>query len=374
MTTAKQVLITGGAGFIGSHIAAELIRRGHRVRILDSLIPQVHGPDQQRPAYLHADAELIIGDVRDRTAVQKALRGVNMVFHMAARVGVGQSMYEIDEYTSVNCHGTAVLLEQLVQRPVEKLIVASSMSIYGEGLYRTADGRIEKPAERTLHQLRAGDWEVRSEKGEALFPVATPESKPPSLSSVYAISKWDQEQMCLVLGRAYSLPTVALRFFNAYGPNQALSNPYTGVMAIFASRLMNNRAPLVNEDGLQQRDFISVHDVARMCRMAMETPLEGQYALNVGSGRVITIRELALRAAEALGKPRIRPEITGKYRSGDIRHCFADISAAQRLLGWQPQVALEEGLTDLAQWLEGQSAPDRVMESRAELAERGLMV
>jgi dTDP-L-rhamnose 4-epimerase len=215
---------------------------------------------------------------------------------------------------------------------------------------------------------------VRSAKGESLFPVATPESKPPSLSSVYALSKWDQEQMCLILGRAYSIPTVALRFFNAYGPYQALSNPYTGVMAIFASRLMNNRAPLVNEDGLQQRDFVSVYDVARICRMAMEAPLEGQHSLNVASGRVITIRELALRAAEALGKPRIRPEITGKYRSGDIRHCFADIAAARELLGWEPQVSLEEGLTDLARWLDGQSAPDRVMESRAELAERGLMV
>jgi dTDP-L-rhamnose 4-epimerase len=371
---AKQILITGGAGFIGSHLTSELLRRGHRVRILDSLIPQVHGPARQRPDYLDSYAELLVGDVRDAAMVKRALKGVEVVYHFAARVGVGQSMYEMAEYTSVNSFGTSVLLQELVQHPVEKLIVASSMSVYGEGLYKTRHGRVGTPIDRSLAQLRAGDWEVRSEQGDSLTPAPTPESKPPSLSSVYALGKFDQEQMCLMIGRAYSIPTIGLRFFNVYGPNQALSNPYTGVLAIFASRLLNGNPPLINEDGLQQRDFVSVYDVARACRLSMEMPIAGQQVFNVGGGQSITILDLAQRAANALGKSGLDPVVTGKYRVGDIRHCFADISRARQVLGYEPQVTLEAGLTDLAGWLDGQTARDRVMESRAELAERGLMV
>lgn len=371
---AKQVLITGGAGFIGSHLAAELLRHGYRVRVFDSLIAQVHGPGQRRPEYLDPQAELVVGDVRDPIALRQALRGVDVVYHFAARVGVGQSMYEIAEYTSVNSHGTAVLMEQLIQRPVERLLVASSMSVYGEGLYKTADGRVGAPAERTLTQLRAGDWEIRSTQGETLFPAATPENKAPSLSSVYALSKYDQEQMAMVVGRAYSIPTVVVRFFNVYGPNQALSNPYTGVLAIFASRLLNGNPPLVNEDGQQQRDFVSVYDVARACRLALEKPEAAYETFNIGGGKAYTILDLAGRAAQALGKEHIRPEITGKYRAGDIRHCFGDISHARRVLGYEPSVTIRKGLSDLAKWLRGQSASDRVMESRAELLQRGLMV
>lgn len=370
----KHVLITGGAGFIGGHLTNELISHGYHVRILDSLIPQVHGPGRKRPAYLHKDAELIVGDVRDAVKVKRALVGVDIVYHFAARVGVGQSMYELDEYTSVNSGGTAVLLEQVIQKKIQRLIVASSMSIYGEGLYRTADGRIETPVDRTRSQLTAADWEVRSASGEKLFPVPTPESKIPSLNSVYAISKWDQEQMCLVIGKAYSIPTVALRFFNIYGPHQALSNPYTGVLAIFASRLLNDSAPLVNEDGLQQRDFVSVYDIARACRLALESPIQGQDVFNVGSGNIYTILELAKRVARALGKQHIEPDITHKCRAGDIRHCFADIGHAREVLGYRPQIQLESGLADLAKWLKDQSADDHVVESRAELAQRGLIV
>ncbi len=370
----KQILITGGAGFIGSHAANELLRAGYRVRALDSLVPQVHGPERRRPGYLSRDVELMVGDVRDPDAVKRALDGVDGVIHLAALVGVGQSMYQIAEYTSVNNLGTAVLFEALNHKRVERILVASSMSIYGEGLYRDADGAIRPPAARTLEQLKMGDWEVKDSEGRRLTPMATPESKPPALASVYALSKFDQEQLCLILSRAYGIPAVALRFFNTYGPNQALSNPYTGVLSNFASRVLNGRPPLIFEDGLQQRDFVSVYDVARAIRMALETPAADGMAINISSGEPMTVKEAAERTVAAIGAGHLRPEITGKYRAGDIRHCFADISLARETLGWSPEVTLEAGLEDLARWLEGQSAIDRGVEARQELAARGLMV
>lgn len=369
----KRVLITGGAGFVGSHLANELLSFGHTVRVLDNLCPQVHGAERKRPAYLNPDVELMVGDVRDPAAVQTALRGMDAVYHFAARVGVGQSMYDIAEYTSVNNVGTAVLLEAVIKSKLERLVVASSMSIYGEGLYRNADGRVYGSVERTIEQLRNHNWEPRGDNGERLIPVGTPESKIPSCNSVYALSKFDQERMCLTVARAYNIPTVALRFFNIYGPYQALSNPYTGVLAIFASRLLNGKAPLVNEDGAQQRDFVSVYDIARACRLAMEAPDAVGGVFNIGSGKPCSILDLGYRAARALGK-NIAPEITGKYRVGDIRHCFADITQTKKVLGYQPRVILEEGLEDLAAWLDGQTSYDRVAESFAELSSRGLMV
>lgn len=369
----SQILITGGAGFIGSHLANELLNAGYRVRALDNLCPQVHGPGQKRPDYLSPEVELQVGDVRDPAAVNQALRGVDAVFHFVAAVGVGQSMYEIAEYTSVNNLGTAVLLEGLLKHKVQRLIVASSMSLYGEGPYMDADGRLVHGAGRSQEQIRTQDWELRDSQGRVLTPVPTPETKAPSLNSIYALNKYDQEQMCLMIGRAYDIPTTALRFFNIFGPYQALSNPYTGVLAIFAARLLNNNAPLINEDGLQKRDFVSVYDVARACRLALETPAAAGEVFNVASGRQYTVLELGQRIAAALGK-NIEPEVTGKYRSGDIRHCFADISRARDILGYAPAIGLEEGLEDLAAWLEGQIACDRVAESRRELAARGLMV
>ncbi|MFL5577007.1 MAG: NAD-dependent epimerase/dehydratase family protein [Gemmatimonadaceae bacterium] len=370
----SKILITGGAGFIGSHLADELLDRGYRVRALDNLSPQVHGRGCTRPAYLREDVELVVGDVRDPEAVRRALRGVDAVYHFAAVVGVGQSMYEVQRYTDVNNVGTAVLLEALARRPVERLVVASSMSIYGEGLFASATGAETAGRERSLEQLRRGDWEVRGDGGEVLSPLPTPESKQPSLSSVYALSKYDQERMCLMLGRAYGIPTVALRFFNAYGTRQALSNPYTGVLAIFASRLLNDRPPLIFEDGLQRRDFVSVYDVAQACRLALEVPAAAGRAFNVGSGNHYTVREIAERVASVLGKEDIAPEVTGKYRVGDIRHCFSDVALARDVLGYRPRVGLDEGLAELAGWLEGQVAHDRVAEMRDELAARGLTV
>ncbi|HLH18226.1 MAG TPA: NAD-dependent epimerase/dehydratase family protein [Bryobacteraceae bacterium] len=370
----KNILITGGAGFIGAHAANELLAHGYAVRALDSLVPQVHGPERRRPEYLSPEVELLIGDIRDAEVLARALHGIDAVIHLVALVGVGQSMYRIGEYTAVNNLGTAALWEALSTHPVECVVVASSMSIYGEGLYRDAQGRIREARPRPLEQLKRGDWEVYDEEGRRLTPVATPEEKRPALASVYALSKFDQERMCLMLGGAYGIPAVALRFFNTYGPYQALSNPYTGVLSNFASRVLNGNPPLIYEDGLQMRDFVSVYDVARACRLALETPAAAGCAFNISSGEPMTVREVALRTVRAIGRGDIEPAITGKYRAGDIRHCFADISRAREVLGWTPQVTLERGLEDLACWLEGQTAVDRAVEARAELAARGLMV
>jgi dTDP-L-rhamnose 4-epimerase len=368
----KRVLITGGAGFIGSHLADALLRRGHGVRALDSLAPQVHGADRTRPAYLHRDVELMVGDVRDRAAVDRALDRVDAVYHFASAVGVGQSMYEIEQYTSVNNIGTAVLMEALVKKPVGRLVVASSMSIYGEGLYRDAHGRPVEGAARGWEQLKRGDWSPRGPDGEPLEPLATPEWKRPSLESVYALSKYDQERMCLMLGRAYGIPTCALRFFNVYGPRQALSNPYTGVMAIFAARLLNDRRPLVFEDGKQRRSFVSVHDIVRGCVLALEVDAAVGREFNVSGDQVHSVRELGGIIAAALGKRQLAPDVTGKYRVGDVRHCFADIRAARATLGYEPRVRLSEGIAELVEWLRGQVAHDRVHEMQRNLMERGL--
>ena len=370
----QKVLITGGAGFLGSHVADELLASGCHVRVLDNLDPQVHGPHAKRPDYLDPEVELIVGDVRDRSAVRQAVDGVDAVYHFAAAVGVGQSMYEIAHYTEINNLGTAVLLEALIEQPVERLVVASSMSVYGEGLYRTPTGDVRTVGDRSLEQLRRADWDWRTEDGTPLTPVATPETKTPALASVYALSKFDQERMCLMIGRAYNIPTVALRFFNAYGPRQALSNPYTGVLAIFASRLLNGNAPSIFEDGHQHRDFVSVYDIAQACRLALQSPAAAGEVFNIASGSIYTVREIAQRMARAVGKPHIEPEITGKYRVGDIRHCFADIGKAQRVLGFKPRIALDDGLGELAAWLEGQAAVDRVAQMKAELDKRGLTV
>ena len=361
----EHVLVTGGAGFIGSHLVDELLRAGHQVRVLDSLVEQVHG-DSQRPEYLAADAELIAGDVRNAEVVRGALEGIDSVVHLAARVGVGQSMYEPAEYAGANTAGTGVLLEALLDHPFRKLVVASSMSIYGEGAYEPAPA-----TERTREQLERGDWEPRGANGEQLEPVPTPESKEPALASVYALTKYDQERMCLLYGAAYDVPAVALRFFNVYGPHQALSNPYTGVLAIFASRLLNDHSPVVYEDGGQRRDFVHVADVARACRLALEQAGADGEAINVGSGRSASVLEIAETLARLLGK-KIEPELPGKFRAGDIRHCFAGVTRAREALGFEADVPFEQGLSELAEWLEGQAATDRFEEAAAELDRRGL--
>ena len=371
------VLITGGAGFIASHCAALLLRQGCEVRALDNLDAQIHGAERRPPAYLDRRINLVVGDIRSPRLVRRALAGVDAVIHLAARVGVGQSMYEVADYTDVNSRGTAVLLEAMVERarrrPFARLVVASSMSVYGEGLYRTADGTLVPVVERAARRLKSGLWEPTDADGEPLEPLPTPETKPVSMGSVYALSKYDQERLSLLVGGAYDIPTVALRFFNVYGPHQALSNPYSGVLAIFAARLLNNRSPLVFEDGEQRRDFVYVGDVAEACRLALCSDAAIGHAINIGSGREVTINQVARLLAEALGVA-IEPEVTGECRVGDIRHCFPDISQARSVLGYRPRTTLEEGVGKLVAWLDGRVAIDRVGEALTALASRGLTV
>jgi dTDP-L-rhamnose 4-epimerase len=360
------VLITGGAGFIGSHVADELLRSGYRVRALDSLVEQVHG-GADRPLYLDAEVELVVGDVRDEDAVRAAVGGVDVVLHLAARVGVGQSMYQPAAYVSANTAGTGTLLEGLLDHRIERLVVASSMSVYGEGLYRGAHGEPVLDATRTRAQLEDGRWEP----GRSLTPVPTPEWKTPSLSSIYALTKYDQERLCLIWGEAFGVPTVALRFFNVYGPRQALSNPYTGVLAIFAARLLSGKPPLIYEDGRQRRDFVSVRDVARACRLAVGGASAAGRAVNIGSGRSVSVCEIASLLAHALGTD-IAADVTGKARAGDIRHCFADVALAQDLLGFEPSVGLDAGIGELVHWLADQPVADHFEAAQTELESRGL--
>ncbi len=355
----KQILITGGAGFVGSHLADGLLAAGHNVRILDDLTPQVHpsGP----PDYLSADAELVVGDVRDPNRLKAALEGVDVVYHFAATVGVGQSMYEIARYMSVNTQGTAELLQAILDNktPLQKLVVASSMSIYGEGRYVCSDcGQSAAPPVRSTAQLKSGKWDLPcGHCGGLLKPVPTDEAKPSEINSMYALSKRDQEELCLIYGRTYGLPVTALRFFNIYGTRQALSNPYTGVAAIFAARMLNDQAPLVFEDGEQMRDFVSVHDIVRANLLAMERPQSNDQVINIGCGKPISIRSVAEILARSLGKD-LEPIITNKYRAGDIRHCYADLTRARTLLGYEPQVSYEEGFRELAEWLGSQEATE----------------
>lgn len=367
------MLVTGGAGFIGSHLVAALLKQGHSVQVLDSLVSQVHGTGPIDPP---GGADFVQADVRDRAAVDAALDGVEVVFHQAAEVGVGQSMYDIHRYVDANSNGVAVLLEAIVARrdQIKKLVVASSMSIYGEGSYICPKSCASmKPFVRPLAQLEARDWELKCvDCGANLKPLPTDETKRLEPSSVYAVTKQDHEQLCLVVGRAYDIPTVALRYFNVYGPGQALSNPYTGAMAIFSSRLLNGQPPLIFEDGKQSRDFVNVADIVQANLLAMESDAANFQAINVGTGHASTILEVARHLAEGLGVA-IQPEVVGKFREGDIRHCVADITRARELLGYEPRIALKTGIEELLTWVKEQQAVDGVERATEELAARGLV-
>jgi dTDP-L-rhamnose 4-epimerase len=375
----KKILVTGGAGFIGSHIVDLLLERGHEVTVYDSLEEQVHGRIDGPPEYLNPEARFIRGDVCDRESLAKALQGQEIVYHEAAAVGVGQSMYEIARYTRANSLGGAVLLDLVVNTPsirdtVEKLIVASSMSIYGEGAYRCAAHGVQYPGLRPLEQISRGEWELKCPVcGEDMTPIGTPEEKPLQPTSIYAVSKRDHEEMFLAVGRAYNIPTVAFRYFNVYGPRQALSNPYTGVAAIFSGRLLNGNPPVVYEDGLQSRDFIHVRDIARANLLAAESSGADYNVVNLGSGRNLSILEIAEILSRKLqpGKG-IEPEVVNRFRRGDIRHCYADTRRAEELLGFRAEILFEDGIEDLTDWVSKQQAEDRFEQARLELEKRGL--
>ncbi len=339
----EHVLITGGAGFIGRFVADELLRRGHRVRVLDSLIEQVHGATDGS-TMLNRDAELVRGDVRDKAAVAAALKGVDSVVHLAAEVGVGQSMYEVERYTSTNDVGTAVLFEALIADRKRRVVTASSMSIYGEGLYHDADGAPVEDADRPDLRDGQANWEPLDARRRPLTPVATPEWKRPNLSSIYALNKYVQERTTHIIAAPYGIEGVCLRLFNVYGPGQALSNPYTGVLAIFAARLLNGQPPMIFEDGEQRRDFVHVTDVARGFADALELPAAVGGTFNIGSGQHRSVSEVATELARAMGKNQIAPQIVGKARIGDIRHCFCDATLAAERLGFRARQDFGEGL------------------------------
>jgi len=372
----EKVLVTGGAGFIGSFIVDELARRGHQVRILDNLEPQVHGTGGRAPEYLNADAEFINGDIRDEETLRRALDGVDVLFHKAAMVGVGQSMYQIRRYTDVNTMGAATLLDVIAEgkNSVKKMIVASSMSIYGEGKYECGDCGVIYPRLRPPEQLREGRWDMGCPYcGKTADPMPTDEDKPLYPTSIYAVNKRDHEEMFLAVGVAYKIPTVALRYFNVYGPRQALSNPYTGVCAIFSGRLLNWKSPVIYEDGLQSRDFVHVKDIVQANMLAMEKK-EADYGIfNVGSGKALTILDIARVLAEKVAPDAgIEPEIVNKFREGDIRHCYGDISRIRSSLGYEPTVPFEKGIDELTMWVRAQVAEDGFDEARKELEQRGL--
>jgi dTDP-L-rhamnose 4-epimerase len=366
----ERILVTGGAGFIGCYVIKQLLDRGYEVRVLDSLVEQVHRPGARLNPVLR-QVEFLAGDLRETVAVERALRGVDGVVHLAAEVGVGQSMYAIDRYVTANDAGTAVLLQCLLAQPVKRLVVASSMSVYGEGLYRDIAGNTVENVVRSADHGRG--WDPVDDNGVPLSPVATPEWKRPHLASVYALTKFVQERLTMTVGPAYGMEAVALRLFNVYGPGQALSNPYTGVLAIFASRLLNEQPVAIFEDGNQRRDFVHVDDVARAFVLALEHPMAPGGVFNIGSGRDRTIHEIARLLAHAMDREYLPAEIVGKARTGDIRHCFADISLAENRLGFRPQRTLEESLGDLAEWVARQNAVDHFGEAQRELQTRGLV-
>ena len=368
----ETVLVTGGAGFIGRSVTKELLRRGNRVRALDSLIEQVHG-DRKRPEDFPEDAELMVGDIRNKDVVARALKDVDSVVHLAAEVGVGQSMYAVERYTSVNETGSAVLFEALIDHPVRRVVTASSMSIYGEGLYEDADGNLVQHAVRKPRTADTQSWDPLDDQVRPLTPVATPEWKQPSLASIYALGKYVQERQTLIMTEAYGMEGTCLRLFNVYGPGQALSNPYTGVLAIFSSRLLNGQRPLIFEDGEQRRDFVYVGDVARAFADALVDPKAVGEVFNIGSGVDRSVSEVAQAIARALEHSDIEPEIVGKSRIGDIRHCFCDGSKAAEMLGFEARKDFNEGLAELAEWVAEQTADDRVDEARAELESKGLV-
>jgi len=370
-----HILVTGGAGFIGSFIVDELVRRGHQVRIFDSLVQQVH--HGKVPEHLNPKAEFIRGDVQDRAALAQALEGIDIVFHKAAEVGVGQSMYEISRYVGANTMGTANLLDiivntETIRKRVKKIIVAASMSAYGEGKYSCPACGDVRPSLRSEEQLQKKDWEVHCPScNKILKPLPTPEEKMLESTSIYAITKKDQEEMVHSIGKAYGIPTVALRYFNVYGPRQSLSNPYTGVAAIFMSRLKNNQAPAIFEDGNQSRDFVSVHDIVQANMLAMQNDRANYETFNVGSGKVVTIKQVAEILARVCNKD-IKPVINEQFRKGDIRHCFADISKIRKL-GFEPKVSFEEGMKELVAWSAKAEAKDMVAEATAQLKKKGLL-
>ncbi|MBI2559302.1 GDP-mannose 4,6-dehydratase [Candidatus Woesearchaeota archaeon] len=370
----SRILVTGGAGFIGSFMADELVKKGHFVRIFDNLEEQVHLG--KIPDYLNKNAEFVNNGMTNYDALKDAIADIDIVIHLAAVVGVGQSMYAIQKYVNSNTLGTAVLLDILAneEHDVKKLLVASSMSTYGEGSYNCSKCGLIEPKLRDEGQMSKKEWEVKCPKCiSVLKPIPTTEEKKQDINSIYALTKKDQEDMCLMVGKSYGIKAVALRYFNVYGPRQSLSNPYTGVAAIFLSRIKNNKQPVIFEDGLQTRDFISVHDIVSANLLAMESNSANYEIFNVGTGNQITIKSIAEALAKLCNKD-IKPSITHNFRRGDVRHCFADITKIKNKLGFSPKISFEDGMRELVQWSETAASYDKVSIATEELKKKGLLL
>lgn len=369
-----KILVTGGAGFIGSYIVDSLIEKGYEVKIYDSLEPQVH--QGKIPPYLNSNAEFIQADICDSRSLDKALVGVDAVYHEAAMVGVGQSMYQIDRYTKTNTYGTAILLDLIVNKHrshIRKIIVAASMSQYGEGLYScTTHGDI-KPNLRLDEDMANNKWEhFCPHCHQILQSKGTPETAPLTCNSVYALNKKDQEELFIMVGKAYNIPAVALRYFNVFGPRQSLSNPYTGVAAIFISRIKAGNNPVLFEDGQQSRDFVSVHDIAQANLLALESDKANYQTYNVGSGQSTPIATLGQLLIDHL-KSQCHLDITRQFRKGDIRHCYADISKISHELGFKPQTTLQSGLSELIEWGKNSKSIDSFDRAMSDLKSKGLL-
>jgi dTDP-L-rhamnose 4-epimerase len=373
----KTVLVTGGAGYIGSHLVDALVAREYRVTVLDNLEPQVHRSGTW-PSYANADARYVRGDVRDRAVFEPLVLASDAVVHFGAAVSIGQSMYQVDRYVDVNTRGTALLLDILVnaKHHVQKVLVASSIGVYGEGAYFCRLHGLVAPTIRPESQLAARDWEQRCPVcHEHLASLPTPEDKALYRDNIYSMTKYHQEEMVLLIGKTYGIPSVAPRFFNVYGPRQSLSNPYAGVAAIWLSRLLNDRQPMVFEDGGQLRDFVSIHDVVDCLVLMLETPGADFLPVNVGSGETVTILEIATTLNRILGKS-IEPQITQTGRKFDIRHNTADITRARSTLGYVPRVSLADGMSELVEWAKTTPdvANDFFDQALDELQQKGLLV
>lgn len=370
----KRILVTGGAGFIGSFLVDRLVILGHQVTVFDNLESQVH-VGGKRPKYLNPQSKFIQGDVRDYDVLLEALQNIEVVFHEAAAVGVGQSNYEIKRYMDVNAGGTANLLDAIVNHklPIQKILTTSSMTAYGEGMYHCNQHGDMKADLRSWEQMEQKDWQIHCPKcNQPIAPLPTPETAPQPCNSVYALSKKTQEDMLHLVGKIYQIPITTLRCFNVYGPRQSLSNPYTGVTAIFISRLKNHKTPVVYEDGDQSRDFVSVHDVVNALVMSMDTPKSDYQICNIGSGKPTSIKNVATTLAKLLGEGSI-PEISQTPRKNDIRHCFADISKAKEILGWEPKVSLEQGMKELIAWSVKEESSDDFDKATQELKAKGII-
>lgn len=369
-----RVLITGGAGFIGSHTADALLAAGYAVRILDILDPQIHGPSGNFPAYLDPRIECLRGDVRDLETVNRALDGIDAVYHFAAGTGVGQSMYDISGYVSTNGVGTATVLEAIVKRgpPFPRLILSSSRAVYGEGSYRCAEHGVVFPGVRPRHQLADADFVPRCPHCAApVESIATSEDRPLQPVSVYGLTKKHQEDLCAQIAETHGIPLVILRYFNVYGSRQSLNNPYTGVVTVFYNRIRAEKTCALYERGLPVRDFVHVLDVARANLLALTAQSAVGQVINIGSGEFLTIGALAEGLAAAMGR-RATLQATDQYRVGDIYACVAELTRAREALGYEARVTLASGMREFVAWADGQETRDRYDVTVEELSRHGL--